>query len=412
MARFYKRTGFFLLSFLTLFFLTACSATGEDGEVSESNSSSERGAGFIVLDDTAHTHAAAVVIGQKNFYDSDSNETSAQSVSRPYGNPTLVDGMLYLPDFGNNRVLGYNGVAAENGAWADFAVGQRNLINSYSGDTEYQNRGAKTVTVSQGRLFVTDRGNSRILIYNHRPLSEPARADTVIGQTAFFRSAPGIADNRLNLPESLCVADGRLIVADSKNNRVLIWNTIPTANGAAADIVIGQEDFKSSTVVDLPTASSLNFPTALWSDGTGLIVLDAGNNRILVWDTFPTADNQAADTVLGQADFAHNEANQGGEPSASTLSFSADGGGLYCNGSQLFVADSANHRLLIWDLPLTTGKEASGLIGQDGYELSAPNRGGGTADDTLYNPTGVYQFYDKLIVTDTGNNRYLIFESR
>ena len=413
MPLFYKKICYFLLPVMTLIFLTACSAIGEDGDVSDSNSSSERGDGFIVVDDVAHTHAATVVIGQKNFGDSSSNETSAYSVRTPYGNPTVVDGMLYLPDFGNNRVLGYNTVPANNGEWADFVVGQRNLTNSFSGSNEYQNNGAKTVTVAKGKLLVTDRGNSRILIYNRRPLFEPAKADIVVGQIDFGRSSTGLADNRLNLPESLYVADDRLIVADSKNNRVLVWNTIPTTSGAAADIVLGQVNFNRNAVIDPPTAKSLNFPTAVWSDGTQLIVLDAGNNRILVWNTFPTADNQAADIVLGQLYFTQNEANQGGEPSDSTLSFSADGGGLCSNGSQLFVSDSANNRILVWDLPLTVDdEEASGLIGQDDYTLSGANRSSGTAaEDTLSNPTGVYQFDDKLLVTDTGNNRYLIFES-
>ncbi|MCJ7764392.1 MAG: hypothetical protein MUP09_00410, partial [Thiovulaceae bacterium] len=294
MSLLYKKIIFSLLSLTTLFFLTACSAIGEDGDVSDSNSSSETGDGFIVLDDTAHTHAASIVIGQKNFADSDNNETAPNTVRTPYGNPTVVDGMLYLPDFGNNRAVGYNTVPANNGEWADFAVGQRNLNNSFSGSSEYQNNGVKTLTVDKGRLVMTDRGNSRILIYNRRPISEPAKADLVVGQIDFGRSSPGLADNRLNLPESLCVADNKLIVADSQNNRVLIWNTVPTAIGAAADIVLGQEDFKSNIIIDPPTANSLSFPTALWSDGTQLIVLDAGNNRILVWNAFPVS-HQAAD---------------------------------------------------------------------------------------------------------------------
>ncbi|MBU1642826.1 hypothetical protein KKE54_05650 [bacterium] len=410
----YQKISYFLLPVMTLFLLTACSAIGEDGAVSESNSSSETGDGFIVLDDVYHTHAASIVIGQKNFSGSDSQETAANNVRTPYGNPTVVDGMLYLPDFGNNRVLGYNAVPANSGEWADFVVGQRNLTNSFSGSDEYQNNGIKTVTVAKGKLLVTDRGNSRILIYNRRPLFEPAKADVVVGQIDFGRSSPGLADNRLNLPESLYVADDRLIVADSKNNRVLIWNTIPTASGAAADIVLGQMNFYNNTVIDPPSAKSLNFPTAVWSNGTQLIVLDAGNNRILIWSTFPTADNQAADIVLGQLYFTQNEANQGGEPSESTLSFSADGGGLCSNGSQLFVSDSGNNRILIWNtIPTANDEKASGLIGQDDYTLFGANRSTGiVTDKALSNPTGVYQFYNKLLVTDTGNNRYLIFESK
>jgi hypothetical protein len=235
----------------------------------------------------------------------------------------------------------------------------------------------------------------------------------VVGQEKFYRSLPGLSDSRLNLPESLCVADNRLIVADSGNNRVLIWNSIPSTDGAPADIVLGQEGFESSTILEPPSAASLNFPTALWSDGSILVVLDAGNNRILVWNSLPTLlSGDDADVVIGQKDFISNEPNMGqAVPSEYTLDFSDNGGGLYANGSQLFVADSANHRILIWEFPLTTEKAASGLIGQNDYDLGDPNRGSVTGDDTFLNPSGVYQFYRQLIVTDNGNNRYLIFES-
>ena len=41
MPLFYKKICFFLLPAMTLFLLAACSAIGEDGDVSDSNSSSE-----------------------------------------------------------------------------------------------------------------------------------------------------------------------------------------------------------------------------------------------------------------------------------------------------------------------------------------------------------------------------------
>ena len=42
-------------------------------------------------------------------------------------------------------------------------------------------------------------------------------------------------------------SDGsKLLVCDKDNNRVLIWNTVPTTNGQPADVVVGQTDFTSS----------------------------------------------------------------------------------------------------------------------------------------------------------------------
>lgn len=411
----------YVLLTTAILLLSACSAveevTEEDGgrgAVSTSTSSSETGSYFTVKYDGTFSHAASVVVGQADFISAGDEATAADSVSTPFGNPTVVDGMLYLPDFGNYRAVGYNSVPTVNGKSADFAVGQINLTNNFSGSSEYRNDGLQTLTVYQGRLIVTDWGNSRILIYNRRPVSEPAKADVVVGQTDFEQNLPGHAGDRLFLPESLCVAGGKLVVADSMNNRVLVWNTIPTSNGTAADIVLGQSDFTSYAAPNPPDASSLNFPTAVWSNGTRLAVLDAGNNRVLVWNSFATLTNgKAADVVLGQPDFTHYEANQGlSSTTASTLNFTTDGGGLYSNGTQLFVADSGNNRIMVWDtFPNTNEAPATSLIGQDEFITLPNNQRLTPQDDSFANPTGVYQFNNKLIVTDTGNNRYLIFTS-
>ena len=47
-------------------------------------------------------------------------------------------------------------------------------------------------------------------------------------------------------PTSVTTDGTRLFVSDLGFNRVLIWNTIPTANGQAADVVVGQPDMVSS----------------------------------------------------------------------------------------------------------------------------------------------------------------------
>jgi len=44
-------------------------------------------------------------------------------------------------------------------------------------------------------------------------------------------------------PQGVWIQNGKLYVADTQNNRVLIYNSIPTANGAAADVVLGAPNF-------------------------------------------------------------------------------------------------------------------------------------------------------------------------
>ena len=97
----------------------------------------------------------------------------------------------------------------------------------------------------------------------------------------------------MNFPR-FALSDGkRLFVADGGNDRVLIFNTIPTANGAAADVILGQPDEFVSTVsssTDLfhpllrqSAADITATPTSLAWDGTNLYVADPSNRRVMVF---------------------------------------------------------------------------------------------------------------------------------
>src|SRR5262249_4924322 len=153
---------------------------------------------------------------------------------------------------------------------------------------------------------------------------------------------------------------GKLLVADRANNRVLIWNSIPTTSGAAADLALGQgsmtrcaaNDSLRNGTVGLRSASTLFDPTDVWSDGTRVIVADRGNNRLLLGSRFPASDGVAADVVIGQTDFslARNAAT------ASSLMRPA---ALTASDGHLFVADAGHNRVLVWNtLPTTNGTPA------------------------------------------------------
>ncbi len=70
---------------------------------------------------------------------------------------------------------------------------------------------------------------------------------------------------------------------------------------------------------------------------------------------------QAAETVIGQADFAGASKNQGGLPGANTLSVPH---GAPAEGS-LYLADQDNHRILGFNtIPTTNNANADFVIGQ------------------------------------------------
>ncbi|NVN98316.1 MAG: hypothetical protein HXX17_03260 [Geobacteraceae bacterium] len=380
--------------------------------------------------------SATVAVGQADLTSGRPNRggsAAANTLSGPYGDPVVHNGVLYLPDFDNNRVLGFTTVPKVSGASADFVLGQPDFTSIASGNGANQLYGPQTVRYYNGKLFLSDYNNSRILIWNTPPTTTQAPADIVVGQTGFGADSPATSQSRLNYPESILVVNGKLIVADSGNNRVLIWNSIPAASGAPADLVLGQGDFTHNAANDddqngsadaAPTARTMQYPSGIWSDGTRLVVCDSDNNRVLIWNTFPTTSFQSADRVLGQRDFAHNAPNDDNQdgasdatPSARTLYFPYF---VDSNGLQLFLSDYSNNRVLVWNtFPITNFQSADRVLGQGDFTHNAYNDdnqdgipNANLTARTLSSPTGIYLYGNKLFVGEASNHRYLIFEAQ
>ncbi len=101
-------------------------------------------------------------------------------------------------------------------------------------------------------------------------------------------------------------SDGvRLAVADTDNNRVLIWNSIPVSNNRPRPMWCWVSRIsRAARVAQPPTASSLRGPQGVWIQDGKLFVADTFNNRVLIWNSIPTSNGKAADVVVGQPDFS------------------------------------------------------------------------------------------------------------
>ena len=193
---------------------------------------------------------------------------------------------------------------------------------------------------------------------------------------------------------------GKLLVADFSHNRIMIWNSIPTVSGTAADLVLGQPDLSTCTLG--LTASKMEIPSSVWSDGARVMVADSGNNRVLIWNTFPTVNGQAADLVLGQPDMTSKAPATAADGLDNPFSLSVSKG-------QVFVSDTDNNRVLIWNsFPTVTQQAANRVLGQPDFTTPIP----GITANTLNNPQGVARSGWDLLVSDTNNNRVLIYSSK
>lgn len=198
-----------------------------------------------------------------------------------------------------------------------------------------------------------------------RIFAPAAEADLLRGESfEVFRGDPG---NPFLAPRGVWLGPTHLIVADTGQNRVFVWNRLPEEPFQAPDLVLGQlaQADTGRNQGGTASASSLHYPSGLWSDGQRLIVADAWNHRVLIWLTFPTETGQTADVVLGQSSMDQNLPNREGitaRPGAATLYWPY---GVWSDGTQLWIADTGNRRVLHFArIPTENGAAADAVIGQ------------------------------------------------
>jgi hypothetical protein len=337
----------------------------------------------------------------------------------------LDDERLIVCDSGNHRVLIWDGVPEVPHADADVVLGQ--VAFTDEGPAAH-GRGPENglhlptgVFVAAGRLLVADAWHHRILVWNRVPDASDTSPDWCLGQpalTAVERNRGGAAAaDALYWPYGLACIAGRLHVADTGNRRVLIWNDVPD-HDRPADIVLGQPDFISTDENrgGPPGPASFRWPHALAGDERMLFVADAGNHRVLGWRGRPDRD-RPADVVLGQPDFTTAAELPHRPQGPARLRFPY---GLALVGDTLAVADTADNRVLFWDVSAgEPGESAAAVIGQENFDSSGENRWKAVEADTLCWPYGICLHAEarpgrggglRLAVADSGNNRVMLWQ--
>ncbi len=312
---------------------------------------------------------ADIIIGQADFV---SNSTTTDQVTGPGSNSAAVSskGILAVGSQGLDtwtplgRVMIYNSMPTANGAAADVVIGKDNFTDNVTGCTQTRMYAVDGVTFTPdgNKLIVSDSPNNRVLIWNTIPTVNGQPADVVIGQTDFTSSSSGVAANKLSYPTNILVTpDGKLLISDLSNNRVLIFNSVPTTNGVAADVVIGQTNFTSN--VSACSATNLSGPWGIsYSPDGYLFVSDANNNRVLVYYDVPTTNGVAADQVLGQTNFTSNSTG------TNKKKFDANVGVTVSPEGKIAVGEFWNHRVIIYNrLPKSNGAEADLVLGQPNF---------------------------------------------
>jgi sugar lactone lactonase YvrE len=341
---------------------------------------------------------------------------AADTLFGPRGAAASADAVLWVADTGHHRLLGWPALPERDGEPASWVIGQPDFDRE--GRNARSEISASTLNVPTGvcacgdGLAVADAWNHRVLIWHRSPRRSHEPADVVLGQSdpasgQANRGSDRPAADTLYWPYGVFWDGANLWVADTGNRRVLRFDGLPQRHGQPADRVLGQPDFAHRDEnAGGVTQATMRWPHALALWQGHLCVADAGNNRLLLWRSDPAGDMAPSDVIIGQNEIDALDHNRGEYwPSACSLNMPY---GLAVHADRLFVADTANSRLLRFDSPRQ--REAQAVAGQASFADKGDNRWHAARRDSLCWPYALAMHGDSAIVVDSGNNRVLLWE--
>ena len=405
---------------------------------------------------------ADAVLGQSSMTTNASGSGPA-ALHAPFSvaiDSSSMPGHLYIADTQNNRILGWGDAATfSNGAPADIVLGQPDFNSTQCSDGRQGNPAPTAGTLclpsgvavdGNGNVYVADGLNDRVLEYD-KPLATCASlpcigpvATRVFGQSDFTNSVCGAGADGLCGPAAVALdASGDLYVADAGTNRVLEYDQ-PLAPGGGTPGVPGSAGDTTADMIFGNNSSTTNFPCpvltgpdapipeevlcgpdALAVDKDGnLYVADPGYSRVLEFDDplapgggtphIPgAAGDTTADRVFGQPSFTTTAcAGTVSPPSPLNANNMCDPTGVAADQyGNLYIADSANERVVEYNIPLHFDSSEPGAgdnIGDNVFgqpNFSTNSCGNGTYGDPAISANGLC--YPAGLATDPTGNLYL-----
>jgi sugar lactone lactonase YvrE len=384
-----------------------------------------------------------LVIGQPDAGTVRFFRRDAQALTGVRGLVVGPDGTLWVTDQSNGRVLGFRWPfdptkSDQDNRTADVLIGQPDFGVGYveqacnggvlfggplspSAVDRLCNPSGLALSPA-GDLYVADTSNSRILRFPAPIPTRNARPDLLFGQTGHGVPTDQ-ACNRGGIPgtNTLCRPSGlafhvdgtteRLYVADTQNNRVLVFDD--PARNQTASRVFGQADFMSAA--QSQALGRFYAPAHVAVAPSGVVwVSDSTNSRVLGFaPPFTGTAGFTPKYIVGHTALDATGANRGTgstpTPAPTDSTIYASGTPDFTETGTMFLPDTNNNRLLIIDRPEAIGPSAQAVVGQVDFTHGVPNRG---RADSLAGPAAVA--LDRrpggpihVYVADFANNRVL-----
>ena len=260
------------------------------------------------------------------------------SISQPQAIAIDPEGSVYIVDTGNSRIVKFN----SNGDYI-FALG------GFGWEVEQFDRPQDISAKTGLEVFIADFNNERI-----------ERYDKKLNYISSFYSEETLSTNlQFGFPSGVDVSSqGELFICDNENNRILKLNTLGEPVASFGDFNWGDGQLEHPAKVEV-------------SPGNLIYVSDQSANQIVVFDYFGNFVSKFGKGMLNNPQ------------------------GMIWSQNKLFVADSGNDRLVVFD-------QNHRLIyswGDEGSKIGA-----------FKNPVDVAVFDGRIYVLDSGNNRVQVFE--
>lgn len=237
---------------------------------------------------------------------------------------------------------------------------------------------------------------------NTGAVSTSTTAIRVYGQAGSFTSngvnnGGSVTANTLNRPTAVAVDSTGLYVAENQNMRVTFFS----GSSTTATRVYGQAGSFTTNTFNMGGATSnttVGSPVGLGLDSGGLYIAEF-HYRV----TYFSGVSTTALRVYGQGGSFTTATQDNGGVTANSLDSCA---GVWHDGSGVYISDYANNRVLYYSGTATT---ATRVYGQGGSFTSQTANNGGITANSLSTPYAVVSDASGVYIADSANNRVLFY---
>jgi len=238
-----------------------------------------------------------------------------------------------------------------------------------------------------GELYIADTKNHIIRKVDTSGDISTIVGGGVLGDGGFARLA------RLNEPNGVFKDDTDLYIADARNHRIrkidLLTNIITTIAGTGVSGDTGDGG--------VATLAQLNEPRSVFKDGSDVYIADTKNHKIRKVNL----SSNIISTIAGTGDAG--DAGDGGDAAYAKLNEPSD---VFKDGTDVYIADTKNHKIRKVNLSSNIISTIAGT-----GDAGDAGDGGPATDAKLDEPRGIFKDGTDLYIADTKNHKIRLVDS-